>query len=116
MPTAFVTTKNNNDSVFLSVDTHGLRASSSIFLNNHFIGTFADSFNNLFLGTNLGLKDNVITITTQVFRIPPELTESTVDYRIDGAANVVPDNPMSSSKNFQENSPIVPHNMVYFFI
>jgi hypothetical protein len=116
MPTAFVTTKPNHDSLTLSVDAKGSMASTSIFLNGNWIKTIDGSFNNYYLGTNSGLKGNNIVITTQVARFPATLESSTVDFFIDGAAGVDPNNPMTSTKEFQTGAPNVPHFMTYYFI
>jgi hypothetical protein len=116
MPTAFVTTLDNDDSITLSVDTNGLRASTTIFLNHHLVKTLDNSFKDFFLGTNKGLKNNIVTINTQVFRSPPTLDESTVSFFIDCAGSVEPDNPTVSTKKFSDGVPLLPHFMVYNFI
>lgn len=115
MPTAFVTTKQNQDSITLSVNVHGSLASSSIFLNGHLIKTIDGNFD-YYLGTNSGLKDNIVVITTQVAKFPSSMISSTVDFFIDGAADVNPSNPMTSTKNFEDGAPNVPHFMTYYFI
>lgn len=116
MATAFVSTKPNQDSITLSVDVKGSMASTSIFLNGHWIKTIDESFNDYYLGTNSGLKDNNIVITTQVSRYPASMNSSTVDFYVDGAANVDPANPVISIKDFQDGAPNVPHFMTYYFI
>ncbi len=115
MPSAFVTTKDNDDSITLSVDTNDLKASTSIFINNHLVKTLNDSFQGFFLGTNRGLKNNVITVATHVFKFPATVTESTVSFVLMGAAEVDPDNPNESTKEFNQVA-TVPHFMIYNFI
>lgn len=116
MPTAFVTTKQNLDPVALSVDDHGSMSSSSIFFNGNWIKTIEGDVNGYFLGTNLSLRGNNVVIVTQVARFPAGIDTSTVDFFIDGAADVNPDNPMTSEKNFENGAPNVPHFMTYYFI
>ena len=116
MPTAFVTTKQNSDPVMLSVNDHGSMSSSSIFLNGNWIKTIEEDVRNFFLGTNSGLKGNNVVVVTQVGRFPPDMETSTVDFYVDGAADVSPGNPMNSTKNFENGAPNVPHFMTYYFI
>jgi hypothetical protein len=116
MPTGFVTTKPNHDSVLLSVDAHSSMVSTSIFINGNWIKTIDGSFNDYYLGTNVGLKGNNIILTSQVARFPSSMTSSTVDFYIDGAASVDPSNPITSTKDFQNSAPNVPHFMTYYFI
>jgi len=116
MPAAFVTTKENDDSITISVNTNGFRASTSIFLNHNLIKTIDDEFEDFYLGTNRGLKNNVISITTIVFKYPTDATKSEVTYLLTGAADVQPENPVTSTQPFVEDVPAVPHFMVYYFI
>lgn len=116
MSTVLVTTKDNHDSITLSVDVHDMKATTSIFLNNMLIKTIEGSFSDFFLGTNQGLNGNAVTVTTQVFRFPPEAETSSVDYILNGAAEVKPDNPVNSSKPFIDGVPLASHFMSYFFV
>ena len=116
MATGFVTTKANQDPITLSVSAHGAMASTSIFLNGHWIKTIEGDFKDFYVGTNSGVKGNNLVLTTQVARFPGNLNSSTVDFYIGGAADVQPDNPTTSNKNFQNEAPNVPHFMTYYFI
>jgi hypothetical protein len=115
MATNFVTTKDNYDSIYLSVDVQGLKASTTLSLNGNVIKTVNDSFQNEFIGTNKGLNGNHLTITISVFRYPADLPSTTIIYNLTGAANVSPNNPDSPSKNFIDSSPFVTHYMEYYF-
>lgn len=115
MATSFVSTKPNQDSITLSVDVKGSMASTSIFFNGNWIKTIDGSFNDYYLGTNLGLKGNNIVITSQVARYPANINTSTVDFYINGAANVEPNKPVTSNEDFQDDAPNVPHFITYYF-
>lgn len=116
MATSFVTTKPNSDSIFLSVDTSDMRASTSIFQNGHLVKTLDDSFGNFYLGTNASLKSGVIVVATQVFHFPASATTSNVVFTITGAADVEPTNPYTSTQTFQDGAPTVPHLITFYFL
>jgi len=115
MPTANVLTKDNQDSVFLTVDAHGNRSETVIFINNHQIDIRGKDLNHFFLGTNVGLKGNTVTIITHVLRVPAELTHSKVSFTIDGVKKVIQGNPIHSDEAFPDGAPSVPHVMTYIF-
>jgi len=115
MPTAFATTIQNQEAITLSVNVNESLASTSIFLNGNLIRTIHGGFSSFYLGTNSSLKDNVVVVTTQVAKFPADMHSSTVEFSIEGAADVNPNNPMISVKEFQ-NAPNVPHFMTYYFI
>jgi hypothetical protein len=111
----FVTTKPNNDSITLSLNANGMKAATAIFLNGRQLKIEDDDFSNYFIGTNQGLKNNVLTVTTHVFRYPPEATVSQVNFLLEGAADTSGDTPLVSTQNFVENAPIVSHSVIYYF-
>lgn len=113
MSTAIVKTTDNNDNILLSVDTDGSRAETAIFISNHQINTSGKSMTDFFLGTNRGLKGNVITIVTQVLRFPADNPSSVVTFTLKGAVDVAP---AISRKDFPEGAPMIPHVMTYFFV
>ncbi len=115
MPTNFVTTKDNFDSIELSVNTNGMKASTTIMLNGTVLKTINNSFSDFFIGTNKGLNGNHLIITTTVFHYPSDIVSSTIDYNLTGAADVTPNNPDSSTRNFIEASPYITHYMEYYF-
>ncbi len=85
---------------------HNLKYQSKI-INN--------SFSDFFIGTNKGLNGNHLIITTTVFHYPSDIVSSTIDYNLTGAADVTPNNPDSSTRNFIEASPYITHYMEYYF-
>jgi hypothetical protein len=120
MKTIFVTTRNNNDSVLLSINPNGLQCISNIFLNGNVIKTVEGPFNNYYLGTNLGLKGNRIMVSSHVANYPAGQNESNVTCLIDGIADTEspdtnPSNPATSTKEFGTN-PYVDHFVSYVFL
>ena len=116
MATEFVTTKPNSDSITLSVNTNGMKASTSISLNGMLLKSLDDSFTDFYIGTNQGLNGNTLTVTTYISRYPSIASTSQVDFMLNGAASVSPDNPHVSSEPFPANAPVVPHFMTYYFM
>jgi hypothetical protein len=116
MATQFVTTKGNHDTITLSVDTHGMKATTSIFLNSSLLKTINNSFQDQTIGISKDLNENAITITTQVYRHPSNVEVSRVDYLIKGGMGVSPDNPNYSIIPFDDIAPIVSHFMMYYFV
>jgi|GEM_PF-4217945 len=112
---AFVKTKPNNDSIYLSVDTQGYKASTTIYLNQVYMDTLNDTFSDFFVGTNNGMQHNKLIITTIVFDYPSGNTESIVNYTLDGAASVKPDNPTQSIEAIKPGESTISHLMVYYF-
>ena len=112
---AIVTTKPNNDSIYLSVDTKGYKASTTIYLNQVYMATLEDTVTSFFVGTNNGLQHNKLIITTIVFDYPSGNKVSDVDYQLDGAARVQPSNPTISSEPIKPGEATISHVMVYYF-
>ncbi|MFN8250515.1 MAG: hypothetical protein U0V75_01440 [Ferruginibacter sp.] len=112
---AIVKTKPNNDSIYLSVDTMGYKASTTIYLNQVYMATMNDSFTDFFVGTNKGLEHNKLIITTIVFDYPSGNNVSDVDYTLNGAASVSPANPTTSTEQIQNGEVTISHMMVYYF-
>ena len=116
MATEDVITKPNNDSITLSVDTGGMRATTSITINDTLYKTLQDSFTNQYIGTNQSLNGATIYVVTSVLRYPATVQSSVVVFELDGAVSIGPDpNPYSSSQNFDEGSPAITHLMEYDF-
>ena len=112
---AIVQTKDNNESIYLSIDTKGYKASTTIALNQIPMGTFDKDVTDFFVGTNKGLENNKLTITTIVFDYPSGNKKSKVDFKIDGASNVILKNPTTSTVTIKDNEVTISHLMVFYF-
>lgn len=108
-----IITSNTNDPITLSADVLYGHAATSTFLLNHIaLPPKQDSFSDMLLGTNNGLRHNTLIVTTAVAKRMPT-TNCEVDYTLDGAMS---QSITQSILPFSGTDTVNTHTIIYSFI